>query len=686
MKIKTPKPVTIDFETDGIQGRPHYPPKPLGLSIMYPGKKAKYYAFDHGTANNCLPSQAIEALTAAYVHPDGVLFQNAKFDIDVAEVHLGVKPPRWDMIHDTMYLLYLDDPHQSNLSLKPSAERLLGIPPEEQDAVCDWLLQHQPVPGVKISKSKTSEHYFMKYLRYAPGDLVGKYADGDVIRTKKLFDLLYPKTIERGMKQAYDRERQLMPMLLDMERNGVPVDLERLHKDVDMYGAWENIIDAWVVKHLKAPADINLDSGEQLMAAMIAAGKVDESQALLTPGGKYQTNKEALLVAVTDKTLLAVLKYRTQLKTCLNTFMRPWLKTAIASKGKIFTTWNQIKNPDGVGTKTGRLSSTPNFQNIPNTFDAIFRDVDHRLLPKCPWADLPPLPVIRGYIVPLPGHVLVDRDYSQQEPRIMAHFEGGVLMQQYQANPWMDVHDSAQAKLAEAGKVYDRKPVKNTNLGLIYGQGAASLAVKNNMTVIESKELKAAILKLYPGLKEMYKEMKRIMIANETIRTWGGREYYCEPAKLINGRMQTFDYKMVNILIQGSAADCTKEAIIRLYPRLKPNWYLILNVHDQLIMSVPAKYAVQAMGVMREAMESVEFDVLILTEGKVSQTNWAEMKEYDKKGKLCEPNPLTLLAGPSAGTASTANARKKPSTSTSTSSLSPKTPRARSRVERQYIR
>lgn len=678
--MRIPKPVTIDLETDGIQGRPDYPPKPLGVSIKYPGKRARYYAFDHNSGNNCSPTDAQEAIIKAYQCKDGVLFQNGKFDVDVIETHLRVPAPSWDKIHDTLFLIFLDDPHQDNFSLKPTAERLLGMPPEEQDAVCDWLLEHQPVPGAKISKSKTSEHYFMKYLRWVPGDLVGKYADGDVVRTEKLFQLLYPKTVERGMLGAYNRERQLMPILLEMERQGVPVDLPRLHADVDRYTAWQHIIDAWIHKHLKLKEPINLDSGEQLMAAMIAAGKVDEANAPLTPGGKYQTNKDALLVAVTDKTLLAVLKYRTQLGTCLSTFMRPWLNTAIRSNGLIFTTWNQVRSTpgkDSTGAKTGRLSSTPNFQNIPNPFKDMFKNEANPKGPKCPWSDLPDLPTVRSYIIPFKGEVFIDRDFSQQEPRIMAHFEDGDLMAQYQENPWLDVHDNAQEKLAQAGKVYDRKPVKNTNLGLIYGMGVGKLAMKNDMPVVEAKGLKDAILKLYPGLKDMYKAMKELYIADEPLRTWGGREYYCEPAKLINGRMQHFDYKMVNCLVQGSGADATKEALIRFHGYKHERTRIILNVHDQITASTPLEIAIQEMEQLRVSMEGLEFDVPLLSEGSVSLTNWNELQDYDKKGKLCDPSPLKSQPGASAGTPSTSSAPPKLSTSILKSSRSRAAPRSK---------
>ena len=131
--------------------------------------------------------------------------------------------------------------------------------------------------------------------------------------------------------------------------------------------------------------------------------------------------------------------------------------------------------------------------------------------------------------------------------------------------------------------------------------------------------------------------MKRRADNNEPIRTWGGREYYCEPPKLVDGRIRKFDYKLVNVLIQGSAADCTKEAIIRFDAKKrelgKPQWKILLNVHDQITASVPKTERDSAMEVLRQCMESIEFDVPMLSEGSVSTTNWDELKDYDKKGK-----------------------------------------------------
>lgn len=654
---KTVPPVTVDFETFAIESRPNYPPKPVGISIKYKGKPAKYFAFGHPTENNCTEAEARAEAAKAWKHPGGVIAQNWKFDCDVAEVHWGLKPPKWQLCHDTMFLIFLDDPNQQTFSLKPSAARLLNMPPEEQEAVRDWLIKHQPVKGVRITKSNWGA-----YIAYAPGKLVGKYANGDTIRTERVFDLLVKKTAKRRMQAAYDRERRLLPELLEMERRGVPVLHRKLKDDVARYQKAFASVDKWVFAKLGLEVGaINLNSGDQLFDAMRKAKVVDLGKALRTPTGKFQTNKAALLHCVKDKQLLAMLKYRAQLKTCLGTFMEPWLATADTvrsskkptkemlalfkeQKSLIYTQWNQVKGDgrsgDTAGARTGRLSSTPNFQNIPKTFAHIFaHDEAHepkakrKGLPKCPVRGLPPLPNCRSYVTCFPGHVLIDRDYSQQEPRILAHFDGGKLLQKYLEQPWIDFHDFAQAELAKVGLVYERKPVKNTNLGIIYGMGTGKLAEKNDMEVDEAKKLKGAIMRLYPGLKEMYAEAKRRAAAKEPVRTWGGREYYCEPPRIVEGRFRQFDYKLVNVLIQGSAADCTKEAILRYTERTRgKGWPLLLNVHDQLTASVPKREAAKAMTVMKEAMESVEFDVKMLTEGSAGEV-WSELYDTDKKGK-----------------------------------------------------
>lgn len=642
-RLVAPRPATVDTETLPIEDRPDYPPPVVGVSVKRWGKPSRYYGFGHAEGNNSTWAEARAAVLEAYQAPGGVLFQNAKFDLEVIEAEWDLPAPAWDRVHDTMLLLFLDDPHQRELGLKPSAERLLAWPPEERDALEEWLLAHQPIRGTKLSKSKASDHYAGAYVAFAPGEVVGKYANGDVDRTEALFKHLHAKTLSRGMGDAYDRERRLLPILLRMERRGIAVDLPRLAADVQRYRGVRDQVDAWLRKKLKCP-ELNLDSGDQLADALVATGLADEDLFLVTKTGKRSTNKDSLMGAVTDRGLLGLLRYRAALKTTLGTFMEAWLRMATRTGGTIHTTWNQVKAPDHgdlAGTRTGRLSATW-FMNMPKEFSPIFRHEatgeEAKKLPTCPIKGLPSLPLCRGYVIPFAGHVLLDRDYSQQEPRILGHFDGGDLMEKYQANPWIDFHDYAKAELEQFGLFYARKPVKNTNLGLIYGMGVGKLALKNDMTVAEAKTLKNAILKLYPGLKDMYSDMRVRMKHDEPIRTWGGREYYCEPPRMIEGRLVTFDYKMVNVLIQGSAADCTKEVIIRLSDAIadgghQDEWFIILNVHDQLVMSTPIEHMSEAMELQRQIMEQIEFDVPMLSEGEYSFDNWGALKPYDTKGK-----------------------------------------------------
>ena len=617
---------TVDFETYGIEPRPNYPPKPVGVSIKHMGKPAVYYAWGHVTGgNNCTQSQARDALARVWDSGDELLFHNSKFDLDVAETFFQLPLPPSRQIHDTLFLVFLNDPRQKSMGLKPSAEVLLGLPPTEQNAVRDWLLTHQPVQGITISDAKKSQHMWGRYIAYAPGDIVGSYANGDVERTEALYTKLYPNIIARGMEEAYERELKLMLVLLQMERNGLPVDLKQLRSDTYLYKQRLIDIDHWLDQLLSC-SGINYDSGAQLMDVLIKAKKVNPANMPLTEKtGKYQTNKDALATSITDPVLLSVLKYRAQLGTCVSTFMEPWLITAEQSGGFIYTSWNQVRQDyhsgdNTIGASTGRITGTPNLQNIPKEFD-------YESLPFIePW-----MPLVRSYITPFPGEYLIDRDYSQQELRILAHFDGSELQKRYLENPWLDLHDYASGELQKQGLVYPRKTVKNTNFALIYGMGVGKLAVKNDMDYHQAAVLKTAVLKLYPGLSEMYREVKIRARTNQPVRTWGGREYYCEPPAIIDGRVQEYDYKLVNVIIQGSAGDCTKEAMIRFAKAKEPDCRVMLTVHDELAAS--SKRLKSTMECMKESMNSVEFDVPILSEGSCSKKNWAALIDYDKRGK-----------------------------------------------------
>lgn len=611
------EPVTIDFETEAIQDRPHYPPKPVGVSILLPGKKPKYYAWGHPEGNNCTFQDARQALLAAYGTKNRKLFHNSKFDVEVAHVHMGVRMLSWDEIEDTLFLLFLNNPHAKSLSLKPAAEAYLGMPPEEQDDVKDWVMAN--VPGAKLSD-------WGAYICKAPAQIVGPYANGDVERTYRLFKELRPVIAECGMDAAYNRERRLMPILLENERVGIRVDTASLSRDLDSFRAAVVVAEKFLFKHLGG--SFNLDSDEEKAERLERHGVVTEWA--MTPTGRRSTSKKNMtLDKFNDPKIASALGYRDRLCTCIRMFGENWLQMAEAGDGYIHTNWNQVRQTNDrnsfSGTRTGRPStSNPNFLNISKTW--MDKD-DHYAHPK--FLKVPELPLMRKYLLPDPGHVFLHRDYNQQELRALAHFEDGALMKMYQENPRMDIHAFVSKEVARLrGMELPRRPAKITVFRRIYGGGAPATAQALNCSIDVARRVIGAIEAAIPGLKDLDKELKAIGRSGGAIRTWGGRTYYCEPPSYSKKykRDMTYEYKLLNYLIQGSSADATKESIIRYDDTRKGSRFLV-SVYDESNISAPIGTAKREMNTLREAMESVEFDVPMLTEGK-SGPSWGELKEY----------------------------------------------------------
>jgi DNA polymerase theta len=237
---------------------------------------------------------------------------------------------------------------------------------------------------------------------------------------------------------------------------------------------------------------------------------------------------------------------------------------------------------------------------------------------------------MRAYIKPKRGDALAVFDYNQQELRILGHYEGGVLQSAYQENPQLDLHELARQRLAEMLHIFtdpkkDRKSVKNLGFGILYGMGLAKLAAAVGVDEKMAKTVRQAYLNMFPGLGFLDADLKRRSHAKEAFRTWGGREYYVEPPKFIQGRLRTFEYKMLNTLIQGSAADCTKEAMIR-YKERANFGHLIISVHDELLMICCKEAAKTEMKILQEAMQSVEFDVPMLADGASGVKSWSALK------------------------------------------------------------
>lgn len=624
-KIKIPDVVTVDFETLGIERRPNYPPKPVGVSVQYPGERAPtYFAWAHPAENNCSIQEGMKQVRRAWESGLPLLFQNGKFDIDVAETHCGVKRLDWRMYHDTLFLIFLHDPHARTFSLKPTAERLLKMPPEEQDAVRDWVMSHKREIEHKYGRTFTPKEWGA-YICEAPGALVGKYAKGDVIRTLKLFKHLYPKIVEAEMLAAYDRERRIMPIFMDNERIGMRVDVRGLERDVKQYRGCLEYADQWLRRKLRAPS-LNVDSDAEMANALRAAGVVTDF--VKTPTGRDSVSKNNLTVDLfKDAQVFRVFGYRNRLTTCLKMFMEPWLNGA-GETGYISTNWNQVRQTGGAGnngTRTGRPStSNPNFLNLSKSFYDKNDGYEH---PKG-LKTLIELPLVRRYILPDKGHIFLHRDYSQQELRLLAYFENDKLLAAYRENPRMDVHEYVSQSIFQiTGQHLERRFVKILNFGMLYGMGIGKLAASMGIDVNAARTIKNAQLHALPGLKQLNRDIQQLADADEPIHTFGGRQYYQEPPIIINGKKISFVYKLLNYLIQGSAADVTKDALIRYHEQKKDGRFLV-TVYDEINASAPRDVAKKEMKILKNSMEKFDIDVPMLSDGKWGP-NWADVKKFN---------------------------------------------------------
>lgn len=610
--------ITIDFETEAIDGNiTAAPPKPVGVSIYDPssGKPPTYHSWGHPGGNNTTYEKAkLELAKVARAKRD-VLAHNAKFELSVLNTHFGIRLDHL-RVFDTQYDIFLTDPYSDNLQLKPSAERILGMPPEEQDLLRSWIIAN--VPAARQKPSEWGAH-----IAKAPADLVGEYCNGDVIRTWRIFEKLHPQVNDMGMAAAYIREQRLLPILMASERRGIRVDVENLATDLPMYEDALARADEEIRGALQVP-DLNVDSDEDLANALDAAGLIGEW--VMTPKGRRSTSKKALQTMLAGGAgPMALLRYRGALSTCLGTFMRPWLAQAGRYAGRIHTTWNQVRRSkntkDSAGTKTGRLSSeAPNFQNVPNDFEGT-------VIPD----GYPNLPMLRRYLLPEVGHVWCKRDFASQEMRVAAHYAEGKLAEAYRNDPDTDPHEFVKCVIADLmHMVLPRKHVKITGFRILYGGGAGSVASHLGVTYDEGASLKHTYFQAMPEMKKLSEETKARGVSRQSIHTWGGRVYYAEPPRLDpqNNRYRDFSYKLLNYLIQGSSADLTKQSLIDWDKQRKPDDVFMAQVHDELNISTPEEEWEGSMALLKEAMNRDHLDVPMRSDGEVGR-NW-----YDLEG--CE--------------------------------------------------
>ncbi|MCS5491120.1 DNA polymerase I [Algoriphagus limi] len=468
--------------------------------------------------------------------------QNIKYDLLVLR-NYGIDVR--GKLYDTMLAHYLIEPEGKH----------------SMDFLAEQYLNYKPVSITELIGKKGKGQGNM---RDVDEDTVTAYASEDADITLRLKEKFDPILKENELEKLfYEVENPLIPVLTDMEFEGVRIDthsLAELSKSLD-----EESKEIEKRVYELAGVRFNLASPKQLGDVLFEKLKLDP-KAKKTKTGQYATGEEILSKLANEHEIAqAILDYRQMVK--LKSTYVDALPNMINSKtGRIHTTYNQFV------AATGRLSSiNPNLQNIPIRTD---RGKE-----------------IRKAFVPRDDkHVLFAADYSQIELRIMAAFSKDESMIEAFKNG-RDIHSTTAAKIFQVplDKVTAdmRRKAKTANFGIIYGISAFGLSQRLSIPRGEAKEIIDAYFKEFPAVKAYMDGVIEKARKDEYVETILGRRRYLRDINSRNMTMRGFaERNAINAPIQGSAADLIKVAMIHVHDWMKKEKLkskMILQVHDELV-------------------------------------------------------------------------------------------------------
>ena len=396
-------------------------------------------------------------------------------------------------------------------------------------------------------------------------------------------------------------ETPLVPVLVDMERAGIAIDLAAFSAFLDEVSADIGRLTGEVEALAGGP--FNVRSSQQLGRVLFETLGLSPSGK--TPGGSLSTGSEALeRLADAHPTVERILEFR-KLEKLRSTYLEP-LPRLVDASGRLHTSFNQL------ATATGRLSSSgPNLQNIP------IRGPEGKRMRAC--------------FVAGPGSLLAAADYSQIELRVLAHFSGEpALVEAFRRDE--DIHARTAALLFDTDAAgvgpAERRSAKTINFGLIYGMGPQKLARELKTNLSTAKRFIERYFAKLATLKGFYDRVVEEAAERGFVTTLAGRRRLLPDLRSRNQQLQSQARRQaVNTVIQGSAADIIKLAMLKVHsdPVLRGLLArLILQVHDELVLEVPQDAAREAGERLRELMQSVvALDVPLKVDLGVGRT-WAE--------------------------------------------------------------
>lgn len=530
------------------------------------------------------PDATLKALRPILTDPAReIVGQNLKYDMLVLQ-RAGVELR--GAVTDTMVLSYLLESGERNHNLDELSRR---------------LLDHTMIPiSTLIGKGKNQ--LTMDAVEVAKA---GVYACEDADAAWRLEAILAPRVRDEGLWPLYaDLERPLIAVLAGMEAVGVKVDVPRLNALSAEFATRLEAIRASIYEH--AGHEFNISSGPQLRQVLFDELKLPVVKK--TPKGEPSTDAEVLEQLAPKHPLPRLIVEYRQLDKLKGTYLDA-LPALVHPDGRIHASFNQVV------AATGRLSSSdPNLQNIP------VRTEDGRQIRQ-------------AFIAGEPGWSLLAADYSQIELRVLAHYSKDPELLKAFAED-RDIHTVVASEIfgvpgPEVTKD-QRRMAKTVNFGVIYGLSAFGLATRLGIKQDEAAAFIDAYFREYAGVDRFLTQTLETAQATGRVETILGRRRAIQGIKTTTGRSHNVaERTAINTVIQGSAADLIKRAMLLIDARLRQEKLqarMLLQIHDELVFEAPDAEIPALAELVREAMvTALELDVPLRVEMATGR-NWLDLE------------------------------------------------------------
>ena len=585
-QLRSAKMISLDTETTSTNPRWA---EPVGISFCWEVGKAAYVPLraPSGSATLSIESvcEALLPILADATIPK--IGQNIKYDLIVLrQVGIDVR----GVAFDTMVADYLIDPGQRDHSLDDLARR---------------HLQHKTTKITELIGSGRDQ----LTMDQVPIDTITAYACQDVDIPFRMHAMLLEQLEAIGLKKLFDTmEVPLVGVLADIEYNGIRVDVQRLASLRADFAARIAALHEEIIQ--LAGEAFNLDSPKQLQVILYERLKLPVVKKTQTG---VSTDAEVLQqLAVYHPLPVKLLEYR-QLTKLVSTYIDALPQLVCPKTGRVHTSFRQDV------AATGRLSSTdPNLQNIP------VRTEEGRNIRS-------------AFRAGEDGWLLLAADYSQIELRVLAHFCGDDALRDAFLND-RDIHTQVASEvygvpLADVTSAH-RRSAKAINFGIIYGQSPFGLAKSLQISKGDAAEFIQAYFARFPGVRKFIEETIMTCRAQGYVSTMFDRRRRIKGvrdfASLNDSRKQVMiepERIAVNTVIQGSAADLIKIAMLRVHSRLATSQLkarMLLQIHDELVFEVHAADCEALSNLVREEMSAVaQLSVPLKVDVKAG-LNWAE--------------------------------------------------------------